>query len=89
MKYNIEKINEIGPLLAEIVEEALAGEGQEEVGKADISISAAAAVPHRTCPERVEGRFPFCPARARKSRRGRVFTADSAKNPASATGGVL
>jgi hypothetical protein len=38
MKYNIEKINEIGKLLAEIVEEALAGEGQEEVRIAEIEM---------------------------------------------------
>ena len=31
MKYNIEKINQIGKLLAEIAEEAIAGEGQEGV----------------------------------------------------------
>jgi hypothetical protein len=38
MKYNIEKINEIGKLLAEIVEEALAGERQAEVRIADIEM---------------------------------------------------
>jgi hypothetical protein len=31
MKYNIEKINEIGKLLAEVVEDAIKGEGQAEV----------------------------------------------------------
>jgi hypothetical protein len=31
MKYSIEKINEIGKLLAEIVEEALAGEKREDI----------------------------------------------------------
>jgi hypothetical protein len=36
MKYNIEKINEIGKLLAEIVEESLAGERREDVRIADI-----------------------------------------------------
>lgn len=38
MKYNIEKINEIGKLLAEIVEEALAGEGKEDVRIADVEM---------------------------------------------------
>jgi hypothetical protein len=38
MKYNIEKINEIGKLLAEIVEEALAGERKEDVRVADIEM---------------------------------------------------
>ena len=38
MKYNIEKINEIGKLLAEIVEEALAGEKKEEIRIADIEM---------------------------------------------------
>ena len=38
MKYNIEKINEIGKLLAEIVEEALAGEKREDVRIADIEM---------------------------------------------------
>ena len=38
MKYNIEKINEIGKLLAEIAEEALAGKKQEEVRIADIEM---------------------------------------------------
>lgn len=38
MKYNIEKINEIGKLLAEIVEERLAGERQEDVRIADIEM---------------------------------------------------
>lgn len=38
MKYNIEKINEIGKQLAEIVEEALAGEGQEDVRIAEIEM---------------------------------------------------
>jgi hypothetical protein len=38
MKYNIEKINEIGKLLAEIVEEALAGERQADIRIADIEI---------------------------------------------------
>ena len=30
MKYNIEKINEIGKMLAEVVEDAMKAEGQEE-----------------------------------------------------------
>jgi len=38
MKYNIEKIKEIGKLLAEIVEEALAGEKQEDIRIADIEM---------------------------------------------------
>jgi hypothetical protein len=38
MKYNIEKINEIGKLLAEIVEEALAGERQADVRIADVEM---------------------------------------------------
>jgi hypothetical protein len=38
MKYNIEKINEIGKLLAEIVEEALAGEKREDIRIADIEM---------------------------------------------------
>jgi hypothetical protein len=38
MKYNIEKINEIGKLLAEIVEEALVGERKEDVRIADIEM---------------------------------------------------
>lgn len=38
MKYNIEKINEIGKLLAEIVEEVLAGERKEDVRIADIEM---------------------------------------------------
>lgn len=38
MKYNIEKINEIGKLLAEIVEEALGGERKEDVRIADIEM---------------------------------------------------
>jgi hypothetical protein len=38
MKYNIEKINEIGKLLAEIVEEALAGEKKAEIRIADIEM---------------------------------------------------
>jgi hypothetical protein len=38
MKYNIEKINEIGKMLAEIVEEALAGERKEDVRVADIEM---------------------------------------------------
>ena len=38
MKYNIEKINEIGKLVAEIVEEALAGERQEGLRIADIEM---------------------------------------------------
>jgi len=38
MKYNIEKINEIGKLLAEIVEEALAGERKEDIRIADIEM---------------------------------------------------
>ena len=38
MKYNIEKINEIGKMLAEIVEEALAGERQEDVRIADVEM---------------------------------------------------
>jgi len=36
MKYNIEKINEIGKLLAELVEEDLAGEKREGIRIADI-----------------------------------------------------
>jgi hypothetical protein len=32
MKYNIEKINEIGKLLAEIAEEALAGKSRKRSG---------------------------------------------------------
>jgi preprotein translocase subunit Sec63 len=31
MKYNIEKINEIGKMLAEVVEDEIKGEGQAEV----------------------------------------------------------
>jgi len=38
MKYNIEKIKEIGKLLAETVEEALAGEKREDVRIADIEM---------------------------------------------------
>ncbi len=38
MKYNIEKINKIGKLLAEIVEEALAGERQKDVRIADVEM---------------------------------------------------
>ena len=38
MKYNIEKINQIGKLLAEIVEEALEEEGQEGVRLGDIEM---------------------------------------------------
>jgi len=38
MKYNIEKINEIGKLLAEIVEEALAGERKEDIRIADVEM---------------------------------------------------
>ncbi len=38
MKYNIEKINKIGKLLAEIVEEALAGERQEDVRIAEVEM---------------------------------------------------
>jgi hypothetical protein len=38
MKYNIEKINMIGKLLVEIVEEALAGEKREDVRIADIEM---------------------------------------------------
>lgn len=38
MKYNIEKINEIGKLLAEIVEEALAGESKEDIRIADLEM---------------------------------------------------
>lgn len=38
MKYNIEKINQIGKMLAEIVEEALAGERKEGVRIADIEL---------------------------------------------------
>ncbi len=38
MKYNIEKINEIGKLLAGIVEEAMAGERQEDIRIADIEM---------------------------------------------------
>ena len=38
MKYNIEKINEIGKLVAEIVEEALAGERQEGLRIANIEM---------------------------------------------------
>jgi hypothetical protein len=36
MKYNIEKINEIGKLLAEIVEEGLAGRRREDIRIADV-----------------------------------------------------
>ena len=38
MKYNIEKINQIGKILAEIVEEALEEESQEGVRIADIEM---------------------------------------------------
>ena len=38
MKYNIEKINEIGKQLAEIVQEALAGEKREDIRIADIEM---------------------------------------------------
>ncbi len=38
MKYNIEKINQIGKLLAEIVEEALTSERKEEVRIADVEM---------------------------------------------------
>jgi hypothetical protein len=38
MKYNIEKINEIGKLLAEIVEEGLAGRRREDIRIADIEM---------------------------------------------------
>jgi hypothetical protein len=38
MKYNIEKINEIGKLLGEIVGEALAGEKREDIRIADIEM---------------------------------------------------
>ena len=38
MKYNIEKINQIGKMLAEIVEEALEEEGQEGVRIGDIEM---------------------------------------------------
>lgn len=38
MKNNIEKINEIGKLLAEIVEEGLAGEKREDIRIADIEM---------------------------------------------------
>jgi hypothetical protein len=38
MKYNIEKINEIGKLLAEIVEEELAGKKREDIRIADIEM---------------------------------------------------
>ena len=39
MKYNIEKINEIGKLVAELVEEALETEGQEDILIGDIEIA--------------------------------------------------
>ena len=38
MKYNIEKINEIGKLLAEIVEEGLAGRRREDIRIADVEM---------------------------------------------------
>ena len=39
MKYNIEKINEIGKLLAEVVEEALKTEGKEDALIGDIEMA--------------------------------------------------
>jgi hypothetical protein len=39
MKYNIEKINQIGKLLAEVVEEAIQAEGQERVLIGDVGMA--------------------------------------------------
>ena len=39
MKYNIEKVNQIGKLLADVVEEALKAEGNEEVLIGDIEMA--------------------------------------------------
>jgi len=38
MNYNIEKINQIGKLVAEMVEEALAGEKKEEIRIVDVEM---------------------------------------------------
>jgi hypothetical protein len=39
MKYNIEKINEIGEMLAEVIEDAIQGEGQAEVLLGDVELA--------------------------------------------------
>ena len=39
MNYNIEKINEIGKLLSEVVEDAIKGEGQAEVLIGDVEMA--------------------------------------------------
>ena len=38
MKYNIEKINEIGKMLVEVIEEAILDEGKEEVLIGDVEM---------------------------------------------------